>query len=297
MLKEWLARIDPNAWYITLMYIVLIFAGAAVFTVLARMVMRRVMDHDIGDSSDMTRLRFTNNAISMVIWFVAIGLIIYTIPKFKAVAITMFAGAGILVAILGFAAQSAFANIISGIFIVMSRPFRVGDLIVIGTQYEGFVEDITLRHTVITDFQNRRIIIPNATVGNADIMNSTIEDPKMIVYVEISVSYDTDIEQAFDIVREEAMRHKWCIDNRTKAEIAEGIPAVVVRVVSMSNGALTLRAYVWVPEPSMSYVVRYELYHQIKKRFDAAGIQMPFPYRGLLQNQPNPPTPNHNKPA
>lgn len=285
MFKEWLSKIDPNAWYISLLYIGVIFAGASVLTVMARALMRQIMEHDARDHSDLTRLRFTNNAISVVIWFVALGLIIFTIPQLKAVAITLFAGAGILVAILGFAAQSAFANIISGIFIVMSRPFRVGDLISIGKQYEGFVEDITLRHTVLLDFRNRRIIIPNATVGNADIINSTIDDPKVIEYVEIAVNYDTDIDLALDIMRDEAMKHESCIDNRTRAEIAAGEPVVRVRVVNMSEGSLSLRAYVWVPNPSIGYATRYDLYRIIKKRFDEVGIEMPYPYRTFLKQK------------
>jgi len=71
----------------------------------------------------------------------------------------MLAGAGILAVAVGFASQAALSNIISGVFVVIFKPFRVGDRLKIN-ELTGVVEDITLRHTVIRDLENKRIIIP-----------------------------------------------------------------------------------------------------------------------------------------
>ena len=74
-------------------------------------------------------------------------LIFYSIPPLKEIGITLLASAGIFAAILGLASQQAFSNIISGIFIVVFKPFRVGDNIEINNN-RGIVEDVTLRHTI-----------------------------------------------------------------------------------------------------------------------------------------------------
>lgn len=275
-------EIDKGAWYWYAIFSVIIIIVAIILSRGARLLMRRIMRRDTAETADLTRLRFINNAISVVIWSVAIGLIIYSIPQLKAVAITLFAGAGILVAIIGFAAQSAFANIINGVFIVMSRPFRVGDLIEIGTEYLGFVEDITLRHTVLRDFQNRHFIIPNSTVGSADILNYDFDDPKVIEYVEMGISYDSDVDKAMEIMRDVALEHPVSFDNRDANEKAEGAPIVRVRLVGIDDSAVTLRAYVWAPDPVKGIIMRYDLYRSIKKRFEQEGIEIPFPYRTLV---------------
>lgn len=286
-MEDWLLGIDRATWYWYTGFGLIVIVAASIATRAIRLLMKRVMQRETQNrQEDLTRLRFINNAISVIIWFVAIGLIIYAIPRFRAVAITLFAGAGILVAIIGFAAQSAFANIINGVFIVMSRPFRVGDLIKIGDLYQGFVEDITLRHTVIRDFQNRHVIIPNSTVGNADILNYDFADPKVLEYVEMGISYDSDIDKAMEIMREEALNHPDCIDNRDAEEKANGDQIVRVRLIGFGDSSVNLRAYVWTSDPVKGFITRFDLYKSIKKRWDAEGIEIPFPYRTLVFKNP-----------
>ena len=127
-------------------------------------------------------------------------------------------GAGIFAAIVGFASQSAFSNIVSGIFLVIFRPFSVGDRVKVGQLYNGDVEDITLRHTVIKDFENKRIVIPNTVISNEIIVNSTIIDEKVCMFLEFGISLESNIQKAQDIIQEEAMKSRYCIDNRTEEE-------------------------------------------------------------------------------
>lgn len=272
-------------WYVITSVIIIV--AALLLSRTANVLMTKLMERDSkNEQEDLTRLRFAKNAISVVIWFTALGVIIYTVPQLKALAITLFAGAGILVVILGIAAQAAFANIIAGIFIVISRPFRVGDLIKIGELHLGFVDDITLRHTVIKDFQNRRIIIPNSTISAANILNYNIEDPKVCEYIEMGISYDSDVDQAMELMREEALKHASCIDNRTDEEKAAGEPVVRVRLIGFGDSSVNLRAYVWVNDPVSGFFLRYDLYKSIKARFDEEGIEIPFPYRTVVFKDP-----------
>ena len=91
---------------------------------------------------EMTRYRFFRNGVRTLMVILAGIAIIYSIPSLRAFAFTLFAGAGILAVILGFAAQKAFSDIISGIFIVAFKPFRVGDMIQAGESGAfGTVED------------------------------------------------------------------------------------------------------------------------------------------------------------
>ena len=239
---------------------------------------------------DPTNYKFLKNAVSLVIWVMAFAVIVSLIPKLKALAITLFAGAGILVAIIGFAAQQAFSNIISGIFIVISKPFRVGDMIKIGSTEYGIVDDITLRHTVLLNFENKRIIIPNSIVSSEKIINDVIEDKKVCRWVEVGISYDSDVDLASEIIQSVAMEHPKCIDVRTKRQKEEGVPCVEVRLVSFQDSSMHLRAYVWTDDPYNAIKMHSDINKKIKKEFDKEGVEIPFPYRTLVykDNLPQP---------
>ena len=247
-----------------------------------RFLIAKANQHSLEKQKDLTRINFFKNAISFVIWLVAIGIIISMIPALRSVAVTLLAGAGILVAVVGFAAQEAFANIIGGIFIIIFKPFRIGDMIKVGALDYGIVEDITLRHTVIVNFENKRIIVPNSKISSDNIINDTIEEDKVCRFIEVGISYDSDIDLATKIIQEEAMKHPQSIDNRTSKEKKKGYPQVEVRLMRFNEYSIDLRAYVWTNEPLIAMRMHSDINKAIKLRFDEEGIEIPFPYRTIV---------------
>lgn len=278
-----------------IMYVV-VPLSIIIFAIIISNVFRALMQRYFERSSrllkvDPTRYRFFKNAVSFIIYLVAITIIFYSIPELKTLGLSLFAGAGIIAIIIGFASQAAFANIISGIFIVTSKPFRVGDFIKISEEYIGTVEDITLRHTVIRNNENRRIIIPNSVINNHTIINSNIIDEKVCSLVEVGISYDSNIDHAIRIMQEEITKHPLSLDNRTEEELANGVPRVEVRVMGFGDSAIKLRAYAWASTSMNAFVLRTDMYKIIKDSFDRESIEIPFPYRTIVmkdtsQNNP-----------
>lgn len=223
---------------------------------------------------DPTRYNFFKNAVDFILFFVALVVIFRSIPALHTVGTTLLTGAGVLAAIVGFASQAAFSNIISGFFLVIFKPFSVGDRVRIGQLYTGDVEDINLRHTTIKDFENRRVIIPNSVISNETIINSTITDEKTCMFVEVAISLSSNIDQAIKIIQEEAERHRYYIDNRTDTEKARGEQSVMVRVMTFLDSGIHLRASVWAKDPTDGFDLKCDLNKSIKERFDAAGITM-----------------------
>ena len=272
----------------------LIVAGviAAIAVILSR-VLQKLMKVYFERSShvlkvDPTRYKFLRNAVSFVVFMLAITLIFYTIPELRTIGITLFAGAGIFAAIIGFASQEAFSNIISGIFIVIFKPFRVGDNIKIGELHQGVVEDITLRHTIINNFENRRIIIPNTVISGQTIINSTIEDEKVCTFIEIGISYESDQDKAIAILRKVIEAHANCRDNRTAEEIENGIPKVIIRMLGFGESSVNLRAYAWAANSGEGFVLKCDVYETLKKEFDLNGIEIPYPHRTIVyKNKPD----------
>jgi small conductance mechanosensitive channel len=266
---------------VLLLKIIVILAGAFIMERLLYAVIKRAYERGDKGREDATRYRFLKNALRFIVGLVTIGLVIYVIPSLKHFAVTLLAGAGILVAILGLATQRAFSNIISGIFIVSFKPFRVGDMVEISLDHKGVVEDITLRHTVIRNWENRRVIIPNAVISDATIINSTIEDEATCQWVEFGISYESDVDKAMAIMQQEAELHPNCIDRRTAEELDRGFPKVSVRLVKIADSSLILRAYVWAADPVQARVMHFELNRSIKLRFDREGIDIPYPHRTI----------------
>jgi small-conductance mechanosensitive channel len=231
---------------------------------------------------DPTRYNFFKNAVDFIIFLIGFIIIFRSIPAFRSVGTTLLTGAGVLAAIVGFASQSAFSNIISGFFLVIFKPFSVGDRVRIGQLYTGDVEDITLRHTIIKDFENRRVVIPNSVISNETIINSSLTDEKTCMFIEITVAFSTDLNKAITLIQEEASQHPLCIDNRTQEELTKGDHPVMVKVLSFGDFGILLRAYAWATSPNIGFDLKCDLNKSIKERFEKENIEFGYPVRVLI---------------
>ncbi len=274
-------------------YLVLVSVGVVlILTILAAAVSSRLFRRAIKKSEtdageDLTNLKFLKRGVTVLIYLIGIGVAIYIIPELRGIAKGMFASAGLLAIAVGFAAQQALGNIVSGIFIVIFKPYKIGDRIQIRTDLTGVIEDINLRHTVIRNFENRRIIIPNSVISNEVVINSNYADSKIIKWVDMSISYDSDIDLARKIIQEEIAAHPNFIDNRNQEQVDAGEPLVPVRVISFGESSVNVRGWATAEDPAKAFVMGTDLNESIKKRFDKEGIEIPFPYRTLVYKDQN----------
>lgn len=249
-----------------------------------RALLKSINTSELLSKSPSTRISFLRNLISALIWVVAVFSIIFLVPTLRSYAISLFAGAGVLLAILGFAAQHAFSNIVSGFFIIIFKPFQIGDRIKVGDLSYGIVEDITMRHTVIVNFENKRIIIPNSILSSETIVNDVIEDQKICRFIEIGVSYSCDIKLATRIIKEVCEAHPDTMDNRNNP--TEDI--VDVRLIAFQDSSILLRALVWTDKPLTTNSMHSQINFSLLEAFKANNIEIPFPQRTLhITERPN----------
>ena len=280
--------LDKLGFNLVLLAKVLIIVFAAfLLERFVRLLLRRAYKRGEQGQEDATRYRFLRNATRFIVGLLAAGAIIYSIPSFKHIAVTLFAGAGILVAIIGLAAQDAFSNIISGVFIVAFKPFRVGDQVSVAG-HSGVVEDITLRHTVMRTLENRRVIIPNSKISDETIVNSTIGDEAIFQFVVVQVGYECDLDKAIAVLQEEGAAHPDFRDRRTAEEVEKGLPAIPVRVIELGENGVTLRAGVWADDAGAARLMQFDLLKNVKQRFDREGITIPYPQRVITIKGNNP---------
>lgn len=256
---------------------------AIIFSRIIRRLLKRFFDKSSEELKvDPTRYRFFRNMVDLVIFTLAIILVFYSIPELRSLGLSLFAGAGIFAAIVGFASQEAFSNIVSGVFIVIFRPFRVNDIIKVGSFDRGVVEDITLRHTVIRSFENRRLVIPNTVISQEVVLNSTLVDEQVCVFFEIGISYDSDVNKAFEIIRDECVKHPSFLDHRSDEEKIKGVHPIHVKVLGLGDSSVNIRAWAWAKDQIVGFEMKCDLFKSVKERFDNEGIEIPFPHRTLV---------------
>jgi small-conductance mechanosensitive channel len=224
-----------------------------------------------------TRIALLNSMISAILVIVAFLLVLMGIPALKAFSYSLLASAGILAVVIGFAMQKTLSNVLSGVFLALYEPFRVGDKIKIFDDF-GEIEDLTLRHTIIKTWDNRRLVIPNSVIDEKEIVNYSIKDEKVLWTINMGISYDSSIDRARKIMVDLAKKHPnnlW-LKNK-KPEFAP-----FVRVTECGDFAVNLRLYFWCEDAWISWRTGHDLTEAIKKEFDKKGIEIPFPYRTVV---------------
>ncbi|MGB6038026.1 MAG: mechanosensitive ion channel family protein [Cryomorphaceae bacterium] len=249
-------------------------------------ILRALLSRYLNESSrqmrnDPTHYVFLKNALRFLIILVALIVILYTIPELKELGLSLFAGAGIIAAIIGFASQAAFSNIVSGIFLVVFKPFRVGDVVKVSKDMLGIVEDITLRHTIIKDFENKRYVIPNSMIDSEVIHNSAIREEEVGNFLFIHVGFDTDLDLAISLIQDEAEKHPILMDPRTEEEKRKEAPKVEVRVLGWREYYYELRAVCWSKDHISGFELKTDLYKSISERFRKEGIDIPVPAQNI----------------
>ncbi|USZ70740.1 mechanosensitive ion channel family protein [Natronosalvus halobius] len=174
---------------------------------------------------------------------------------------------------IGLALQNVISNFVAGIFIYTDKPFRIGDWIEWddGT-YSGIVEDISLRVTRVRTFDNELLTVPNSVLTEG-VLKNPVEADRLRLKFLFGIGYDDDIQEATDIIVEEAEKHPDIMDE----------PGPSVRLTELGDSDVGLQSRFWIANPSRADFVRTraEYVTSVKERFDEVGIDIPYPVRTL----------------
>ena len=172
---------------------------------------------------------------------------------------------------IGFAMQDVLKNFVAGVFIYTDKPFRIGDWIEWDGN-SGVVEDISLRVSRVRTFDNELLTVPNSQLTDGVIKNPVAKDKLRLKFV-FGIGYDDDIDEATEIILEEARDHAEIMDD----------PEPTVRLTELADSYVGLQSRIWIANPSRADWVRTraEYVKSVKERFDEAGIDIPYPQRGL----------------
>jgi len=190
----------------------------------------------------------------------------------------IFGAAGIAAIAIGFAAQNSLSNIISGLFLLWEKPFKIGDLVKTEGQM-GIIYSMDLLSVNLRTFDNLLIRIPNEKIMKATFVNIT-RFPIRRLDLKINIAYKDDVEQTFEVLKDIARRNPYCLDEPEPILIFQGF----------MDSAQEILFGVWF-EKSDYVVLRNSILKEVKRRFDEEGIEIPFPHRTVYTGSASKPFP------
>lgn len=231
--------------------------------------------------NDKLNFYFLRSILKAIVWVISIIGILAVIPGMGTLATTLVAGSGVVAVIITLGAQESFANIISGLIMVTSKPFDIGDRIIIkdgSTDIIGYVEEINLRHTVIRTFKNTRYIITNSKLDSMIIENTTksIESNGIVDFVDVQIAYESDINKAIKILEDVIGNHPLYLDIRSEDEIAKNKEKVIVRIRGFGDSGINIRTNVRTRSVDDSFKACSDCRKLIKEEFDKNHIEIPY---------------------
>lgn len=240
--------------------VVIIAVGVAVARIV-RMVITRVFGKYIPDETEVVLKR--------VVYWGIIGIAALSAVGNLGVDFTgLLLAGGILGIVIGFATQSIVANLISGIFLQLDRPVKIGDPIeVVDMSVAGIIMEITPFSTRLRRFDGVMIRIPNEKIFTSQLRNFFGHVARR-VEVTVGIAYKEDVATAIQLINDMVAR-----DPKIFAE-----PAPNIMAWELADSSVNINVWVWVPSPEW-FPVRTQIMRQLKELLDDAGIEIPFPHR------------------
>jgi small-conductance mechanosensitive channel len=222
------------------------------------------------DTATMLR-RFSFYGLSLIVLMAALSEVGFSLS-------IILGAAGILSVAIGFASQTSASNLISGVFLVAEKSFKLGDVIKIG-DITGEVLSIDLLSVKLRQYDNVFVRVPNETLIKSNISNLS-RFPIRRLDLQIGVAYKEDIGRVRELLLSVADEYPLCLDQPQPLVIFQGF----------GDSALDLQFSIWATRENY-LALRNELPEAIKLAFDNEGIEIPFPHRTLYVGSQSDPFP------
>ena len=239
--------------------VVALLAAVVVSRLVSRVMQRRGTESLVGD--------LVGRLIAYVV--VAVGLV-YSLSVLGVRIAPLLGALGIAGIALAFALRDILENFVAGLLLQIRRPFDKGDQIVSG-DHQGTVREVNARSVVVLTPDGERVVIPSAKLINQPIVNLTAH-PVRRTTLEVGVAYDTDLDRAKEVI-EAAL---------ASVDGIVTVPAAETRVFRFGESSIDIAIRFWhAPRIATMWEVRDEAARAVKRAFDEAGIEVPFPQRVL----------------
>lgn len=189
-------------------------------------------------------------------------------------------GSALIVAIVGFAGQTAISDLICGFLISVHKPFEIGDRIIVEGHDPGIVEDITLRHTVLRIYDGIKIVVPNSQLNDKTVINTSYRmSDRLGIHLKFNVSYDTDISRAIEIIRDCVTESPYTLGVTANGISQDSGP---VYFLQYADSSLVLDTTIWVDRNASTYAATTDVNLRVNEAFKKNGIEIPYNYINVM---------------
>ncbi len=238
--------------------------GFPVIKLIVRLLSRAIKDK-LSAQAEQLILRF--------VYYLGILVILVSILNEFGFKLSVLLGAaGVFGLAIGFASQTSISNVISGFFLISEKPFVVGDVIQVGATI-GAIESIDLLSIKLKTPDSRFVRIPNETMIKTEVINVT-RYPIRQVNITVRVAYKENLRRVRSILGEIA----------DEEPLALKVPAPAVWVDQFGDSGIACTFGVWCNKDDF-LVAKTSLMIAIKERFDAEGIEIPFPHLSICTGE------------
>lgn len=266
---------EINKTAVTPSSIVMFLAFIALFAVSSRLLQRLMraqvfsrMNIDAGIQYTLTRItHYLVMIVGAVIAFQFIGI------DLTGLAIIL----GFLSVGIGFGLQNITSNFVAGLILLLERPIKVGDRVMVGSQ-EGDVMEINMRSTTIRTPNNVAVIVPNSEFVSSKLENWSYGDETVRVDVDVGVSYDSDLETVIRSLKEVAAENPEVLRS----------PAPDVLFTGFGDSAWKMRLRIWLERSGRHSEVQSDINCAIVNKFREHGVEIPYPQSDLRLRSPLP---------
>ncbi|MFB6119688.1 MAG: mechanosensitive ion channel family protein [Halobacteriaceae archaeon] len=263
-----LSQIKTRGWLFGAQAVLtlVLFSAVYVVTRLVRRGMSEFAEGRQGISKHQIEVAFRTGQVTLYAFALIVVLSIWGVNLGG-----LLVGAGFLGIVVGMAARQTLGALLAGFVLMFSRPFEIGDWVVVG-ENEGVVTDITIVNTRIQTFDGEYVMVPNDLVASNEVVNRSRKG-RLRLQIEVGVDYATDLDRAMDVA-EGALRN---------VEKILSVPQPQVVAKSFGDSAVVLGLRVWIDKPSARrrWRARTAVIREVKAAFDEEDIKIPFPQREM----------------
>lgn len=214
----------------------------------------------------------TNAIFQLVKYFIWVLAIVFMLDVANINLSFLLAGSAALLVGIGFGLQQIFQDIISGIFILIERKVKIGDVMEVD-QFIGHITDIGIRTSTIVTRDGNSIIIPNHKFINDNVLNWSHAHALMRFKITVGVAYGSDVNLVARLLKEAAAEHPEITENEEHPNI--------VRLIEFADSALKFDLLFWTTQKFTVENLKSELRFAVLKKLNEHNVKIPFPQRDL----------------
>lgn len=270
---EYIFGVDTSDLFVTILFILFTLS---ILLILARATSGFVIHYAGKTEGALAATSIVTNMMNFVYLLLGFLIIVQSLGIDITPLLTLLGVGGLTVAL---ALQTTLSNFFAGVYLLASREFKVGDYIKLDSGEEGYITDMTWRHTIIRPPARYDIIIPNFKLSTATVTNFGVSDKETALTVAVGVGYDSNLNFVEQVTIEVALE--------TVMQVQGESPSIqpYIRYHTFAPSSIDFSVNIYSKNLRDRAKIRHEFIKNLFKRYQQEGIDIPFPTSVIISKK------------